>query len=226
MTGEESGDAGLSPGVEADLRAAAPDGRLEEVREAFLAGAEALGEGDLSRAVELLERARDTAPDSAAVREALGIARYHREEFAAAARELESYRRLSGSEDQNHLLADCARALGDHRRVGEYVEAMTAAGADEERVAEGLIVLAGDHADRGDLQGALATVQRADLAPAEVEPHHVRLWYVAADLAERLGDVDAARGYLEAVTAVTEGYLDARERLAALEEAAEQGGAS
>lgn len=226
MAEQESGDAGRSPEIEADLRAAAPDSRLGEVREAFLAGAEALEEGDLSRAVELLEWARDSAPGSAAVREALGIARYHREEFAEAARELQEYRRLSGSEDQNHLLADCARALGDHQRVGEYVEAMMAAGENEERVAEGMIVLAGDHADRGDLRGALATVQRADLAPAEVEPHHVRLWYVAADLAERLGDVDAARGYLEAVTAVTEGYLDARERLAALEEAAEQGGAS
>lgn len=209
-----NGDVPVEVGRE--LEAAAPPGRAQEVRETFAAGVEALAEGDLDRAVGLLAWARETAPESPAVRETLGIALYHREEFTAAADELEAYRRLSGRQDQNHLLADCARALGRHARVAEYVEAMRGAGVDEERVAEGLIVLAGDQADRGDLEGALATLARADLAPADIAPHHVRLWYVAADIAERLGDHETAREYLEAVTAVTDGYLDVGERLVAL----------
>lgn len=211
-----TGNGTLPTEVDRELTAAAGTGQADQVRGAFVAAGEALAEGDLERAVRLLVWTRDAAPGSAAVREALGIAHYHREEFADAADELEAYRRLSGREDQNHLLADCARALGRHAQVASYVEAMRQARVDEERVAEGLLVLAGHQADRGRLEGALATLEEADLAPEEIEPYHVRLWYMAADIAERLGDGATAREYLEAVTAVTEGYLDVEERLAAL----------
>lgn len=213
-----TGNGPLPAEVDRELQAAAGAGQVDEVRRAFVAAADALAEGDLEEAVRLLAWTRDAAPGSAAVREALGIARYHREEFAAAADELEAYRRLSGRQDQNHLLADCARALGRPGRVASLVDAMREAGVEEERVAEGLLVLAGEQADRGDLERALATLEEADLTPGEIEHYHVRLWYVAADIAERLGDQAAAQEYLEAVTAVTEGYLDAEERLAALAE--------
>lgn len=212
MTGE-----GALPGeVEGELRAAAGPRQIDQVRETFLAAGDALAEGDLDEAVRLLAWTRDAAPRSAAVREALGIAYYHREDFAAAADELETYRRLSGSQDQNHLLADCARALGRDADVASYVAVMRETGVDEERVTEGLLVLAGEQADRGELEAALATLQEADLAPGDIEPYHVRLWYMAGEIAERLGDRETAREYLEAVTAVTEGYLDVEERLAAL----------
>lgn len=213
-----TGNRPLPAEVDRELQAAAGGGQVDEVREAFVAAADALAEGDLDEAVRLLAWTRDVAPGSAAVREALGIAHYHREEFAAAAEELEAYRRLSGSQDQNHLLADCARALGRPGQVASLVKAMRDAGVEEERMAEGLLVLAGEQADRGDLEGALVTLEEADLAPGDIEPYHVRLWYVAADIAERLGDQATAQEYLEAVTAVTEGYLDAEERLAALGE--------
>lgn len=213
-----TGDGSLPAEVDRELQAASEAGQVDEVREAFGAAADAVAEGDLEEAVRLLAWTRDAAPGSAAVREALGIARYRREEFAAAADELEVYRGLSGRQDQNHLLADCARALGRPGRVASLVEAMRETGVEAERVAEGLLVLAGEQADRGDLERALATLEEADLAPREVEHYHVRLWYVAADIAERLGDQAAAQEYLEAVTAVTEGYLDAEERLAALAE--------
>lgn len=211
-----TGEGALPAEVEGELRRAAGAGQIDQVRERFLAAGDALAEGDLDEAVRLLTWTRDAAPGSAAVREALGIAYYHREEFAAAAEELETYRRLSGRQDQNHLLADCARALGGQADVASYVAAMREAGVDEERVAEGLLVLAGEQADRGELEAALATLEEADWAPGDIEPCHVRLWYMAGDIAERLGDHETAREYLEAVTAVTEGYLDAEERLAAL----------
>ena len=129
-----------------------------------------------------------------------------------------SGRRLAGRQDQNHLLADCARALGQHDKVGEYVRDMAAADVPGERLAEAYIVQAGAWADRGDLRGALGVMERLDLDPDEVRPWHPRVWYVAADLCERMGDRERARDYFEAITAVTEDFHDVDDRLAALEE--------
>jgi len=184
---------------------------------AYAAAGDALSEGDLEGAIRLLEWAKSAAARSAAVREALGVTRYHAQDFAGAQSELLAYRRLSGRHDQNHLLADCARALGRPEKVAEYVDAMDPAVVPADRIAEGIIVLAGERADRGDLDGALRTLERADLAPAEVAAHHVRLWYLAADLSERAGEPEAARDYLEAISAVDPDYLDVEERLEALD---------
>jgi tetratricopeptide (TPR) repeat protein len=204
--------------VHADLRASVAGPDLNDVVRAFVAAGEALANGDVPRATELLEWAKAVAPRSVMVREALGVAHYHAADFQAAHRELLAYRRLSGRQDQNHLLADCARAAGRHDKVVEYVSAMQEDDSvHPERKVEGLIVQAGDRADRGDLRGALAVLGRAGLDPVDVQPWHPRLWYAAGDLAERMGDTAAARDYFEAVEAVAEDFLDVAERLAALE---------
>lgn len=184
---------------------------------AYGAASDALMEGDLARAAELLAWAKHVAPRSAVVREALGVVRYSQGEYAAAQSELLTYRRLSGRQDQNHLLADCARAAGRPDRVSEYVEEMIAADVAQDRVVEGLIVLAGDRADRGDLHGAIQALGRATLDPTSIEAWHPRLWYVAADVSERMGDEDQARDYFGAILAVDEGFEDVAERLAALD---------
>lgn len=200
-----------------DVRAAAAPEQLDDVARAIGAAGEALEAGDPSRAVMLLEWAKSVASRSGAVREALGVARYHAGDYAGAHSELLAYRRMTGRADQNHLLADCARALGRPERVGEYVAEMDVAGIDPAARTEGLIVLAAARADRGDLLGARAVLERGELRPADVRPHHLRLWYAAADVAERLGEEERARELFEAVDAVDEGFGDVPERLAALE---------
>lgn len=203
--------------VHADLRAAVAQHELDDVIRAYTAAGVALEAGEIDRAVELLSWAKAVAPRSVMVREALGIARYHAGDFAGAHADLAAYRRLSGRQDQNHVLADCARAAGRHEKVVEYVSAMADAGVHPERVVEGLIVQAGDRADRGDLRGALAVLGRAGLDPDQVEAWHPRLWYAAGDIAERMGDLESARDYFEAITAVVDEFLDVQERLDALE---------
>lgn len=197
-----------------ELRSAARPGDAEDVLRAYAAAGDALVEGDLDRAITVLEWAKSAAARSGAIREALGVARYRAGDFAAAHSELLAYRRLSGRQDQNHLLADCARAAGRPDKVAEYVAAMDPATVPADRIAEGILVLAGDRADRGDIDGALRMLERADLEPADVQEHHVRLWYLAADLSERAGDHDAGRDYLEAIHAVDPDYLDVADRLA------------
>lgn len=200
-----------------ELKATARPGEAQDVVRAYAAAGVALVEGELGRARELLLWAKSAAARSGAVREALGVAHYQAGDYAAAHSELLAYRRLSGRSDQNHLLADCARAAGRTDKVTEYVAEMDPGTVPEDRYAEALIVLAGDRVDRGDLDGARRTLERADLSPGHVEEHHVRLWYLAADLAERTGDEAAARDYLEAISAVDPDYLDVGERLAALQ---------
>lgn len=210
------GRAKLPGDVYRDLVAASSRGEQVDVVRAYGAAAQALAAEEVARAIELLAWAKAAAPRSAAVRELLGVACYRAGEFARAQRELLAYRRMSGRHDQNHLLADCARAAGRDDRVAEYVAEMEGHAAPPDRVAEGLIVLAGARADRGDVRGALGVLERADLRPARVQPWHPRLWYVAADLCARLGDVQQAREYLEAIAAVEEDFLDVPELLRAL----------
>ena len=196
-----------------------PPNVLDEVVKAVGSATDALESGDTKRATELLTWAKSVATRSGTIREALGVTYYAAGKYAEAHSELLAYRRLSASQDQNHLLADCARAAGRHDKVHEYVEQMIAADVEPSRVAEGLIVLAGDRADVGDLEGALDTLRRADLDPVKVEPWHPRVWYVAGDLSERLGLLEQAREYFGAILAVDDEFGDVEDRLAALEQA-------
>jgi tetratricopeptide (TPR) repeat protein len=202
-----------------ELRAVASPESADEVVRAFGVGGQALAAGELDRARELLGWAKSQAPRSAAVREALGLAAYHAEDFETAHGELIAYRRLSGRVDQNHVIADCARALGDPQQAVEEVEAMLASGVEDSRVAEGLLVVAGQRAERGEHRAALATLERAELSPRRIDAHHLRLWYAAAELCEQLGDTEAARSYWQAILSVDGDFLDAEDRLGLLAEA-------
>ena len=201
-----------------DLRGTAPTGELDDLIRAFVAAGEALERDDLPRALQLLTWAKATAQRSAVIREALGVALYLAGDYAAATSELQTYRRLSGRNDQNHLLADCARATGRRDKVREAVEGMDPARDGADRWVEGLIVLAADLADAGDLEGARGVLGRAGLDPERIEPWHPRLWYAAADLAQRAGDSVEAAELFGAIVAVDEEFLDAAQRLAALED--------
>lgn len=197
-----------------DLKAAS-GAQLDHVTTAFVAAGTALEDGDSARAVELLREAKQRASRSAVIREALGIALYLEGNYREAGRELAAYRRMSGRQDQNHLLADCARANDNLDRAEDLVDEMIRAGVAADRVVEGLLVLAGARSERGDHEAALAVLHRVDLEPRNVEPYHLRLWHLAADIAERQGDDDAAAGYLQAIATVDPEFMDVADRLAA-----------
>lgn len=204
----------LPSSVYHDLKAASGT-QLDAVATAYADAGQALQDGETGRAITTLRDVKGRASRSWAVREALGIALYLDEQYPEAARELGAYRRMSGRQDQNHLLADCARADGQIEKAEDLVDEMMAARVPPDRLAEGLLVVAGARADRGDPDAALAVLHRMDLEPRTVEPYHLRLWYLAADLEERRGDTDAATGYLEAIATIDPSFLDVAERLAA-----------
>jgi tetratricopeptide (TPR) repeat protein len=206
----------LPSDVYRDLKAAA-GGELDQVATDYAAAGEALEAGNTVRAVELLRACKGRAARSAAVREALGIALYLDGKFRDAGRELAAYRRLSGRLDQNHLLADCARANGQLDKAEALVGEMMQADVPAERIAEGLLVIAGARSDGGDHRSALAALHRIDLDPPEVQPYHLRLWYLAGDLHDRLGETAQAVNRFNSITMIEPDFLDAAERAAALE---------
>ena len=218
--GGRGGDGGadrprLPPDVYRDLRSAA-GGEIERVAADYAAAGTALEQGDTEVAITLLRGIKGRASRSAVVREALGIALYLNGDLHEAGRELSAYRRLSGNLDQNHLLADCARANGQLDKAESLVSEMMRADVPADRIAEGLLVIAGARSDRGELRAALAALHRIDLEPSDVQPYHLRLWYLAADIHERLGEKERAAGLFDAIAVLDPGFLDAAERAAAL----------
>lgn len=218
------------PEMDADREVTLPRAVVRELRrsvrkaqdadEAALAlsiGSDLLEERQGEDALPYLRWAKHLAPRSAAVREALGVALYLAEDYAGALSELQAYRRFTSKADQNHLVADCQRALGRGTdRIPELIEAMQDDTVPLDRRIEGLIVWASTLADDGDVGAGRAVLRRAIAehdASEEPDVAHLRLWYVAGDLAQRAGDREDARRHFERIDAVAEGFFDVDERL-------------
>jgi hypothetical protein len=217
----------LPDGVEPDLprevyreiRQHAHKADTRKVALALEEGTQLVEEGEPEAALRFLAWAADKAPRSATIRETAGIARYQAEDYRGALTDLQAYRRFSGSQDQNHLIADCLRATGrPPAKVAEYVRQMQPEEVGRDRWIEGLIVWASALGDAGDVSAGRA-VLRAALDHREPGPpadHHLRLWYVAADLAERDGDAAAAKELFDGIAAEDADFFDVKQRLAQL----------
>lgn len=192
---------------------------LDEVAVAMTVATRALEDGEPEAAIPYVVWCKDAAPRSPSVRETLAIALYLSGEYARALSELRAYRRLSGSQDQDHLIADCLRATGrSPAEVGAVVEDMLASDAPADRRLEAVLVWAGAVADGGDLVAARAALRRADreLVAAAGPEARDRLTFVAGDLAERSGDHDRAVRAFEALAGREDDPYDVEARLARL----------
>jgi tetratricopeptide (TPR) repeat protein len=209
----------LPRGVQREIERALGAGRkARDVTLALSIGAAAIDEDRPDIALQMLTWAKHEAPRVASVREAFGVALYLDEQYAAALTELQAYRRLTGKLDQNHLVADCYRALGRGLdRVAESAEALIAdEDAPDDRRAEAVIVWAAALADEGDIGAGRAVIRRfLERRRAGDEPHDLRVRYLAADLAERQQDEAEAARQLELIASVEPAWLDVAERLRA-----------
>lgn len=169
--------------------------------------------GDARR---MLTQLAERAPSVAAVRELLGLTLYRMGKWREGARELETFRSLTGSVEQHPVLADCYRALRRYAEVDELWVELREVSPSAELVAEGRIVAAGALADAGDLAGAIALIEPAVKPGRRPQDHHLRLLYVLADLRERAGDAPRARTLFERLAAASPGFADVDDRLGAL----------
>ncbi len=204
--------ADLPRDVAEEIRRVAHFGRAGGVRQDVAAASAAFEEGRLDDAVQLLERAKQHAPRSPTIRALAGLVRYHREEWREAARELATYRRLSGRSDQDPVYADALRALGRAEKSVELLEALDAGEVPEEVYVEGLIVRAGALRDLGRLDEAIAVLHGGPLHPNAAELHHLRLWYALADALEADARRREARPWWDAVYAEDPQFFDVSHR--------------
>lgn len=168
---------------------------------------------DFASSALLAEEAKAMASRSGRVRELLGLSYYRSGRWQDAARELLTFRRLTVSQEQNHVIADCYRALGRPDRSLEICDEVTKDQVEPEIWSEITIVAASALADKGELSEALARLGRADLQPKSVEPRHLRLWYVRADLLERSGRSSEAKRVWESIYAEDPDFFDVSDRL-------------
>lgn len=189
----------LSRDWERELRETARHGELPKAKALIAKALENFIADNYVLAAEIADEAKAIAPRSPRIRELLGLALYRTDRWHDASRELLTYRRLTGRKDQNHVIADCYRALGRFDRAVEICREVTPKDVDPEVWTEVVIVAASSLADSGEIDRALAQMARADLAPKQIERHTLRAWYVRAELLEKKGDHAQARRGLERI---------------------------
>jgi len=208
----------LPRAVQREIERTAPKAVAADVIAAVNAAAE-IAEQDPARALTWLRWARDVAGRSVSVLEATAITAYLAEDWSEVVRTVRAYRRLAGREDQNHILADALRAQG--RPISEFAEVVEAMddNVPVENLAEGRIVWAAALADAGDPRAGLVVLQTAIDRLEREEPGetHVRVWYVAGDLAARAEITSRAIDHFQrALDLAGEDPWDIRDRLRAL----------
>jgi len=188
-----------------------------DILEALAIGASSIDLDATERAIPLLLWAKDRCPRSPTVRETLGVALYLAGEWEQAVSELAAYKRMSGRNDHNHVLADARRATGASLDVYRplLVEATEDQTLHDDVRVESWLVWAGALADDADVAGSLAVLRQAnqqlDRERMGQEPR-ARLDYLLADLLERAGETDRANGIFNRLADELPGWLDVTER--------------
>ncbi|MDQ2839190.1 MAG: hypothetical protein M3Y42_17385 [Actinomycetota bacterium] len=172
---------------------------------------------DPKKALEHARAARGRGARVGAVREATGLAAYHAGEWAEALSELRAARRISGDASNIAVMADCERALGRPERALKSIEDPAVRKLDASTRAELLIVVAGARRDLGQLDAALAVLERGGLDVKNPKPNSARLWYAYADALAAAGrNQDAIQWFGAAAQVDFEDETDAADRAANL----------
>jgi tetratricopeptide (TPR) repeat protein len=195
----------------------------------------AVGNRRAARLADMLAQARDSldrerfeesrrlartvtreAPDVAEAQEIAGLAAYRLGRWREAVAALEAARAITRGIRNHAVLADSYRAQRKYKQVEELWLEVREASPETAQMAESRIVAAGALADQGDLAGAIRTMGTAAAGAKRVQEHHLKQWYVLADLYDRSGDVVKARQLFEMVLAHDRDYADAGARLRSL----------
>ncbi|HWV47865.1 MAG TPA: hypothetical protein VN035_00285 [Microbacterium sp.] len=123
----------------------------------------------------------------AIVRETLGITAYATGDFALALRELRTYRRISGKEDQIALMVDSERGVGRPDRALEAGRAVDRSALPVEVRVALAIAMSGARLDRGETELALGELEIPELDPDRAFSWSPALFAARAAVLEDLG---------------------------------------
>lgn len=207
---------GIDGAPDPSLQRAVGAQNLDRVEKRLKAASKAFSRERFEEARQILRPLAEAAPTAESVRELLGLTYYRLGRWKLAVKELEAFRGLNGSTEQNPVLADCYRALGRHGKVTELWEELRDVSPSGPLVAEGRIVYAGSLADQGRIEEAIEVLSAAKPPGKRPREHHLRVTYALADLHERAGDVPRARQLFGVVAASDPDLGDVGARLRAL----------
>jgi tetratricopeptide (TPR) repeat protein len=128
----------------------------------------------------------------AVARETLAVAAYTIGDFAMALRELRTYRRISGSNDQLPMMVDSERGLGRPDRALELGRSVDRTKLPSDVQAELAIAMSGARLDLGQLEAALAELHIPQLDPNTAYSYSADLFSAYAAVLEDLGRADEA----------------------------------
>jgi len=209
-------DGELDPEVKADVAKVLDSKRAAQLGDRLRDAQNAL---ERERYAEAKRRAKSLMKELsavAAVHEVVGLASYRLGQYRDAATALELARSLRERVEDLPVLADCYRALKRWDSVDEIWAILKEASPAHDVMAEGRMVVAGAMADRGDLRGALQLMAKAAEIPRRVREHHLRQWYVIADLYDKAGNVQKAREFFKRVALHDPDFADVADRIGAL----------
>ena len=162
--------------VRRDLRGLSKEGA--DWVAAHLVAAGALADDEPETAWRHARAARARGGRIGVVRETVGLVAYRAGEWAEAIGELRAARRMGGGPGHLAVMADCERALEHPEKAIELSRSAEADELDPDASIELSIVVAGARSDLGQIDAALAHLERIGLDKAE---EHPRLAYAYAD---------------------------------------------
>ena len=190
--------------------------RAERLRGRLVQAQESLDRERYAEARRLGQSLLKELSDVPAVHEVVGLASYRLGKWREAASALETQRAMTGGVRNHPVLADCYRALRKYDKAVELWDELKEVSPNPELMAEGRIVAAGALADQGDLAGAIRLMAKSADAPRRVRDHHLKQWYVLADLYDRSGEVVKARQLFSRIRSLVPDYADVDDRLRSL----------
>lgn len=203
----------LDPEVTSEMVDVLGQQRGARLAERLAQASEALDRERFQEARRISTSIAKEAPKVAAVQEVLGLSNYRLGKYKQAASALEAAQDLYPNPAMLPILADCHRAQARWAAVDRVWSEIRAASPPHDVMAEGRIVTAGALADQGDLAGAIDLMSQTKKSPKTVRDHHLRQWYVLADLYDRVGDPINARQWFARVAQHDPDYEDVQQRL-------------
>ncbi|MFK3671874.1 hypothetical protein ACI2IX_17040 [Leifsonia aquatica] len=143
------------------------------------------------------------------VRETLAITAYATGDFALALRELRTYRRISGSNDQLPLMVDSERGVGRPDRALELGRSVDKASLPADVQVSLAIAMSGARLDLQQPEAALAELEIPQLDPNRAFSWSPDLFHAYAEVLEELGRVDQAASWRERAEHAAEALADA-----------------
>ena len=189
---EEITDQDLELGIRVQLKTLTPENAEKVARHLAMVGILINQDPDLAHQHALA--AAERAGRIGMVREVVGVTAYTVGDYSLALRELLTYRRISGSNDQLPVMVDCERGLGRPDRaleLGRSVDRSSLSAGVRVNLA---IAMSGARLDREENDLALAELQIPELNPERVFNYSPSLFRAYADTLEVLGrDAEAKR---------------------------------